>query len=142
MDSPSTSANTVDNTNLSGYKLITSLDQLPTFNPILSSLNWTKCAITTFTSHPTSVINDDPYLDKMTKYFINTKVIVSAELCESIPFCDPLWLALELSNRVKSHQGYNNQYIHPIKKLDIELHKKFHLYLNEPLPTKYVIKHK
>jgi hypothetical protein len=140
MDSPSTSADT--STNLSGYKLITSLNQLPYFNPNLSPLNWTQCAIYTFTSYPTSVINNDPYLDKITKYFINTKVIVSAELCESIPFCDPLWLALELSNRVKSHQVYNNQYIHPINKLDIALHKEFHIFMNDPLPPKPIFKHK
>jgi hypothetical protein len=133
MNPPSTSADTVNNIDASGYELITSLTQLPDFNLIPSTLSWTPCAIKTYSQYPQDMLNNDKYKNNMIDYFLHTKVILSTELCESISVCDPLWGAITITNQVKtlSSTQYNNSYIHPIKPFNKTAHDLFHTIRNK-----------
>jgi hypothetical protein len=130
-DIPSTSTNAPVDLTFNNYIIINSLEQLPKINPNISPLEWTLCAITTFNHYSQDIVNKDPYLRAITRYFLKNNVICSTELCQSVSFCHPLWLALELSNRVKKDPKaahvYKNKYIHPITPLNMELHIQQHI---------------
>jgi hypothetical protein len=133
MNFPSTSANTVNNIDASGYEFITSLIQLPDFNLVPSLLSWTPCAIKTYSQYPPHMINNDKYKNDIVEYFLNTKVILSTELCETISVCDPLWVAITIANKVKilSNTQYNNIYIQPVIPFDETAHDQYHTIQNK-----------
>ena len=130
MDIPSTSTDAPFDMTFGNYTILTSLLQLPKINPKISPLNWTPCAIQTFCSHSQETVNNDPYLLAMTRYFLNNQVICSTKLCQSLNLCHPLWLFLELTNRVKKDPKaitlYKNRYIHPIPPLNMATHIQQH----------------
>jgi hypothetical protein len=121
------------------YVMITSFSQLPNFDPNLSPLRWTPCAIETFIKHTPETYFNDPYMGPLTQYFLNNKVFLSTVLCKRIPWCHPLHLALEVSNNVKrTHPTlYINTYIHPTSTINWTGHTIIHM--RNETPDKYSI---
>ena len=111
------------------YVMITSFSQLPIFDPTLSPLHWAPCAIATFIKITPEIYFNDPYMGVLTKYFLNNKVFLSTVLCNRIPWCHPLHLALEVSNNVKrTHPTlYINTYIHPTTTINWTGHTIIHM---------------
>ena len=98
------------------YLVLNTLSQVPEFDISSSNLPWKPCAITVMKSTSSYIINNDTYIKKFAFYFLNNNIICSDELCQSLPYCHPLWVALHLSNTVKEnpHNDYVNKHIHPI----------------------------
>jgi hypothetical protein len=99
-------------------QVITSINQLPPFNSTIPSLQWSPCVIDAILQIPFNLSVNDLYIKTLVLYFLNKNTICSDELCKTISFCHPLWLALHVSNYIKtdinSTYSCRNKYIHPI----------------------------
>jgi hypothetical protein len=115
---------------LTNYYIINSPSELSHLDSRVSSISWTPCAIAAFSYNSATEIKQDPYINTLARLFLETHVICSRFLCRNIPYCHPLWLALDLSNFIKStaeHAAYySNTYIHPIFPYNSEIHAQQH----------------
>jgi hypothetical protein len=119
-----------NNNNNNFYLIINSVTQIPNFDFSISPIQWKPCAANTLHATPFLTVCKDPYIVKLTGYFLKNNIICSNELCQTIPFCHSLWLALHLSNEIKIKLNYNyfNQYIHPVRRFNSEEHERQHFF--------------
>jgi hypothetical protein len=115
---------------LSPPKVITATCQLPPFNSEIPSLLWSPCVIDALCLIPFDLTVNDLYIKTLVLYFFNTNSICSNELCQAIPYCQPLWIALYVSNYIKrdpnSSYSCKNKYIHPVMPYNHQKHLQQH----------------
>jgi hypothetical protein len=117
--------------NFTNYRVIHFFSQIPNLNPNISPFQWKPCAMYVFSQTTIRVIMNDPYIRVLTDYFLNTNTICSIALCQSVPYCNILWMILSLSNFVKSTPAlavnYRITYIHPIYPYEPMIHAQQHI---------------
>jgi hypothetical protein len=90
----------INDMTLNRYTIITTdlqlFDCFTQINTNLSPHKWIPCGIITFARQTETETHNDPYLKSLTKYFIDHRVICSTEICQSLSFCHPIWLALKI----------------------------------------------
>jgi hypothetical protein len=110
--------------------IVTKLKDLPPFSQDIPSLQWSPCVIISITKVPFHLTINDPYVRHLVNHFLHTNVICSDELCLTVLYCHPLWLALYVSNYMKkmssSINQYKNTYMHPIRPYNLQIHTQQH----------------
>ena len=118
-------------------KIISTLDQLPSLDCDIPSLLCAPCVIDILPHLPFPVLVMDPYIKILVDRFLFTDDYCNTHLCTTIPYCHPLWLALKISNNIKTNRKiaylYPNKHIHPIHEYSALRHKHQH----NPIPNTY-----